>query len=41
MPGSTRMNKVVIVAYYHMTTMDENMIWVKQKHLFKKKNSQP
>ena len=37
MPGSTRMNKVVIVAYYHMTTMDENMIWVKQKHLLKKK----
>ena len=31
----TRMNKVVIEDYYHMTTMDENVNWMKQTCIVK------
>ena len=27
------MNMVVIIDYYHMTTIDENMYWVKPTHV--------
>ena len=30
----TRMNKVVIEDYYHMTKMDENILWMKLIYLF-------
>ena len=29
----TRMDKVVLKDYYHMTTMDENVNWLKLTHL--------
>ena len=29
----TRMGMVVIMNYYHMTTMDENMNWMKLTHM--------
>ena len=33
----TRMDKVVIEHFYHMTTMDENMNWMELTHLLSKK----
>jgi hypothetical protein len=35
------MNKVVIEDFYHMTTMDENMNWMKLTHSLSKKLSKP
>ena len=32
MQTPTRMDKVVIEDYYHMTTMDENMNWMELTH---------
>ena len=33
MQTQTRMDKVVIEGYYQMTTMDENVNWMKLTHL--------
>ena len=33
MKNLTRLDRVVIRDYYHMTTMDENMNWMKPTHL--------
>ena len=41
MQTPTRMDKVIIEDYYHMTTMDENMNWMKLTNQFSDKISKP
>ena len=37
-PLQIKMEMILIKNYYHMTSMDENVNWMKQTHLLSKKN---